>query len=90
MISITTLLITAFATSACTTPTVVDKQFGDSARNMIKQQVYYTESLRHPPEEQLQGQNAQKAMLDMQKIYRISDTSKEEAKTPVIKSSRAD
>lgn len=79
-------MITAFATSACSTLTVVDSQFGDSARNMIKQQVYYPETLSNPPKEQVVGENAQKAMLDMNKIYRISDTSKKDAKTSVVDS----
>lgn len=79
-IYITTLLITVLATSACTTPKMVDKQFGSSVRNMVKQQVYDPTTLRSPSSEQITGQNAQKAMLDQHKIYRTSDVSKQEAK----------
>jgi len=84
----TCILLTVLATSACTTPKMVDKQFGNSVRNMVKQQVYDPSTLRSPPTEQVQGQHAQKAILDQHKIYRTSDVSKSKTKAPVLSESK--
>ena len=80
----TCILLTALTTTACTTPKMVDKQFGNSVRNMVKKQVYDPSTLRSPPTEQIEGQHAQKAMLDQHKIYRTSDVSKSKTKAPVL------
>lgn len=77
---VTLLLITLFTTVACTTPKMVDRNFGNSVRNMVKHQVYDPATLRNPPSEQIAGQNGQKAILDQHKIYRTSDVSKQETK----------
>ena len=77
---ITIVLLTGFATSACTTPKMVDKQFGSSVRNMVKQQVYDPSTLHSPPTDQIAGQNSYKAIIDQRKVYRTSDVSKSETK----------
>ncbi len=86
--SITLLMLTALTTTACTTPKMVDKQFGESVRNMVKSQVYYPSTINDPSTEQVTGQNAQKAMLDQQKVYRTSDVSKEKTKLSDILGSK--
>lgn len=80
LIRFTQIMIILFATTACTTPKMVDKQFGNSVRNMVKQQVHDPATLRNPPQDSVSGQNSQKAMLDQHKIYRTSDVSKQSTK----------
>ncbi|MDX1810991.1 MAG: hypothetical protein R3240_03530 [Gammaproteobacteria bacterium] len=79
-VTITLLLLTSLATIACSTPRVVDKQFGSSVKNMVKHQAYDPYTLRQPPAEQVAGQDSQKAMLDKHRIYRTSDVSKQKTK----------
>ena len=67
--------------SACTTsPKHVDKQFGQSVRNMVQEQVYNPDTLKNPPLDVLTGMSSHKALNDIRKIYRASDINKQETK----------
>ena len=71
--------------SACAgSPKVIDNKFGFAVKNMVKNQIYDPATLKHPPTEQVTGQNATKAIMDSHKIYGISEVSKEQTKTSVL------